>query len=344
MYLAKFLNEAAEEVQYRAAKKRDYIPASMLGKPYIDAFFQLKGIEVSNPMNSRAMRKMNAGVTTEELVANMFLSAGIIMDRQVEINCTEFPIRIFGYTDFVFKSKEKKEITNLPEFTSRAVNKLKNLEIEHSVIELKSVSSFGFDKIDREDKPIDAHVMQLYAYVRALGIKGYLLYVCRDDWRAKQFLIDKHDEIIHDKIQFYLNKLKYFLDNDIMPDIAPQILWNDYSKKFTKNLEVEYSPFLTMLYGRDKKPEDTDYITTLDGKVGYKEPEHYREYIDPIVRKLNTLSNQVKKEFKTEKAQENQKTKNLELLDLLKQYNFNFTLDEIKTWNVAEEESEQLEN
>lgn len=73
----------------RPPKKRDYIRASDLGKPFLDRWLDMKGVAPTNHYPPRIKRIFDAGNIFEEVVERVFRLCGILVDAQANIRVEE---------------------------------------------------------------------------------------------------------------------------------------------------------------------------------------------------------------------------------------------------------------
>ena len=86
------------------------------------------------------------------------------------------------------------ELIALPEYLreigKKLIESLHGVSLKPKILELKSVSSFAMDKIERMQAPMPNHTLQAYHYQKNGGIEASICYCCRDDCRMAQFGID----------------------------------------------------------------------------------------------------------------------------------------------------------
>lgn len=248
-------------------KPRDYCYASELGQPLIDRYLKMIGEPYSNPPNERSRRKFFAGDVWEFVVWQIFSAAGILISNQQRIRSEKYPLIISGRLDFtvggkpdmdkVIKMSQMPMSEKMRNFYLGVAEKLDyTKEIPETIDELKSLSSYAFEKVLKTGS-FDSHNRQAFIYQETTGIPTIISYVCRDDARLNEFDVRPCDTDLITE----LSQLKGFLDAKERPNKEPLIKFED---KFSKNLSVEYSPYLTLIYGF-KEPED--YRNEVDGKI-----------------------------------------------------------------------------
>lgn len=274
--LQKVWNESLDQAPKRPVESRDRMWASELGKADVDIYLKMKGTEMTNPPNPRAMRKFEAGNIWEWIMELILRRCGIYMDSQEYLK-SQIPgcVEVSGKLDFIAGGKvdyagAEKLLgeLHLPDMFTRAIkNTLEYFKaqypdgLEHKILEIKSVSSFGFDKVERTGKPIAGHDLQLFHYLHNKKIDGAIVYICRDDARMIEMFIDKNDPVLLAKYEAKIAKVSKFYFASEQPPIEPLVVFDETDLRFSKNFNVEYSGYLTMLY---KFTDQADY----DDKVG----------------------------------------------------------------------------
>jgi len=120
---------AVEQLEQRETKARDYINASDLGSPYLDRFYKMKGVQPTNPYDSRTLRIFSAGDTFEDLVIEILAKAGVLIDTQKWVNIPETAetLRVCGKYDA--------KIGNVYDWGKVKKTFKKTFEIEQRVLE-----------------------------------------------------------------------------------------------------------------------------------------------------------------------------------------------------------------
>jgi hypothetical protein len=123
--------------------------------------------------------------------------------------------------------------------------------------------------------PLTSHKIQLYHYLKSDNHElGDIIYICRDDLRIAQFTVWQNE----DNEREYKNAIAIHSKNhasDTMPEIEPLIIFSEDTGKFSKNFNIEYSCYLTKLYG-------------------FQEPQEYAELIKPKVARFNRVMKRIK--------------------------------------------------
>lgn len=253
--------------QDRPLQKRDYAYASELNQPMIDRIMKMNAVPYTNPPNDRSRRKFLCGNLIEFLVRQILVATGFYDKHELKIDakpyddCIEVHGRcdfksVTGYIDKGMAFTRLNEM-NLPEeiynLGKGIIESLEGVFIKGKILEIKSISSFGYEKVEKTKRAIPAHTLQAYHYQKNGGINCEIVYISKDDLRMQQFSIDK--EGTEDLYRKDLEKITYYYKKKKTPPIEPLAMFNTLMGKFEKNLGVEYSPYLTMLYGF-KNPED----------------------------------------------------------------------------------------
>lgn len=270
----------------RALLPRDYIYASELGQSYIDRFLKMTGVSMTNPPNARAKRKFEAGNVWEWIVELILIRAGILTESQKEceyryegIDDETKSLLVRGRIDFIAggtpdwdrAEAEIKEL-HLPETIAlgalRIVSELQKKYpngLDPIILEVKSKGSILFDRIERTGQPEPHHALQLYHYLKATGMKeGHIVYICREDCRMIEIGVYNPSDLWKPYI-YDIQTLTRYIRKGERPPKEKEILFDSETFKFTKNWKVEYSPYLTYLYGYN---EPIDYYQKTTRIVG----------------------------------------------------------------------------
>ena len=273
----------------RKIKPRDHVWASELGSAYIDVFLKMKGEKPSNDFTLTALRKFDAGIIWEKTIELVLKRIGFLKKKQqvCKFNLKN-AVPVTGKLDFVAggaikekrAKKELKKIKNLvPKNIYKAsfsiINTLKGKDLKKIVLEIKSVSSFIFDKYSFSGANSN-HKLQLFHYLISTGLnEGHIIYISKDDARMLEFGVFNPSSVKKEYEKWILEFSEYFLSNK-MPPKEKEIVFNEDSKKFEVNWRVLYSPYLTKIYN-------------------FKDQNEVREKFDPIVYSFNRLIKKLKK-------------------------------------------------
>lgn len=278
--ISQIWNETLDRPVARPLVPRDYIYASEIGKSLCDRYLKMYGVTPTNPPNTRSLRKFQAGDSWEFITGMMLSAAGMLKKQQIRVE-VKLPklLRVSGRLDFVVgapadynaakenirKMQEQMELIgwSLPPFFFNAIDKFidkyKGQKLIDVIAEIKTVSSFMMEKIQKTASPMPHHVFQNFHYVYGndAGITtGKLLYVCKDDCIMEEFLVENNEELLQ---QYILDvkkitkayKVGFNPKNplELMPEKEPAVLFEEGVWRFAKNWNVEYSDYLTLLHG-----------------------------------------------------------------------------------------------
>ena len=277
---AKIWNESLDQREQKPVKPRDIIWASELGKPDIEIYLKLLGEEPTNPFNSRVLRKFEAGNIWEWIVKLILIRCGIYQESQKwiggELNGC---LKVSGKLDHIAggkpnyeKARNEIEQLLLPDVFKRAVEKILfhfatsyPEGLEEKILEVKSLSSFGYDKVESTGKPIRGHDLQTFHYAKNLNKNASIVYICRDDSRMMEIFIPKDDKELNQKYEEKIKSISNYYFKKETPPIESPIIFDEEEKKFSKNFGAEYSSYLTKLYGvKDQAEFDEKYSPSVE--------------------------------------------------------------------------------
>lgn len=260
----------------RPVKPRDYAWASELGQPLVDRWLKMKGIQATNPPNMRSLRKFEAGNIIEWVVRFVLSRAGLIRDCQEEV-WVEYDglLKVKGKLDFKAGGipdfeRAKADISSLalpPSIEESSLYMVERLSsqfggkpLKEIILEIKSCSTFVMDAMEKTEKPISTHKFQAFHYAKGLNMdEAHLVYICKDDMRMCEFPIFNPSRIELEYVAD-LKAITGYFNNNERPPIEPLIKWAHEEGKFKKNLGVEYSNYLTMLYGFETPRDYSDHV------------------------------------------------------------------------------------
>jgi len=287
--LATIWNERLDAQPSRPLVPRNYLYASELGKSYCDRYLTMNAVPQSNPPNKRSKRKFTAGDCWEWLVGLVLMSSNMLQKKQVKVD-TQLKgcLSVHGRLDFIAggafdydKAMQQIELINntlglinmdVPAFfidaADKFVKKYRGKILEQVIYECKTVSSFMMQKVQKTG-PMIHHVAQNFHYTKGneIGVfKGKLGYVCKDDCVMEEFDITDTAEVkklylsdIKQMTEYYNEGFDKKKPTRFMPPKEPEVVFEEGLWKFNKNWKVEYSPYLTYLYG-------------------YETPQHYGQW------------------------------------------------------------------
>lgn len=283
---AEVWNQSLTTRAERPIVRRDYVWASEVGGSMIDRYLKMSGVQYSNAPNNRSLRKFQAGDIWEWLCALVLRRAGILIERQTKLSY-QYPglLRVSGKLDFMAggkpdwrKARRELSFLGLPEMLQNAsLSIINQLEKQFSgdvlkeiVLEIKSCSSFMYEKYDATQQAGKHHRCQIFHYLKAQDLdEGHIVYVCRDDCQLLEFGVFNPSDVEHEYISD-LTEITNYIETKTRPRLEQEILLDESSFRFEKNWKIEYSNYLTMLYG-------------------FKTPMEYREKVDKPVSDMNRV-------------------------------------------------------
>lgn len=264
--VAEIWNAALIDKEERKLEKRDYLWASEIGNPPIDTYLKMNATPYSNPANERARRKFEAGNVFEWIVSLVLKRAGILKDMQTRFEHQyEGMLRVSGKGDFIAGGAvnieaaadfiEFLKAAEMPEVFTRCFDRIVDYlsekypkGISEMPLEIKSVSSFAMDKLEVQGLPIKRHRQQLFHYMKGGNYpKGLIIYLCRDDLRMMEFAVF-NPSTVEDDYKSAIEVISEFYLSGTTPPKEKLICFDEEHGKFSKNLGVEWSPYLTLLY------------------------------------------------------------------------------------------------
>lgn len=259
---AKIWNESLTSTERREPAQRDYIYASELGGPYIDRYLKMKGTTPTNPPNSRSLRKFQAGNIWEFVLQFVLTRSGILIESQQQVNHSiDGLLPVHGRIDFIAGGKPdfdraEREVSalGLPDIlnhaTKQVIESLKALpevELNKYILEIKSSSDIMFSKYERVGAN-PHHRLQIFHYLKGMGIgEGHIVYVNKDNCMLLEFPVFSDDKDLMKAYTDDISAMTDIMKFDVMPAKEPLVVFDDF--KFRTNWKVEYSNFLTMIYG-----------------------------------------------------------------------------------------------
>jgi hypothetical protein len=321
---------AAIERPERDVQPRDYLWATDLGKADVDTYLKMMGEEPSNPPNARSMHKFMAGDFWEGFVYWFLTFAGILRSSQERLTY-QYPdlLMVSGRPDFIAGGRPdyEKALALTVQFPMTdpvrdfILRFIKNMRAEYEgkdlkeiVIECKSVGSFIFPRYQRANATASIdHVYQIFHYLKSQARdEGHIAYFSKDDSLMAEFGVFNPDAEIEAKYRGRIETLTGYYRAKQQPPLENEIVFDEEAFRFAKNWKIEYSPFLTKLYG-------------------YKTPEAYYQRWQPKAAQFNRV-------FGRCVAGEKMTKMNLEVLPEMRAYFPN--LDEliIKAQEAAKED------
>jgi hypothetical protein len=294
-------NKVVSDRQERELKPRDYIYASELGGALVDVWLKMKGVGPSNKPNQRSLRKFFAGNIWEDVTKLVLASAGILIKTQEHLTF-QYPTllevrgRLDHYAGGIPDPEKVKHYftglktlendifedngqpSNLEHISLRVAEMLKAKfpeGLQKQILEIKSSSSFMFESRVKKNAPDIHHAIQLFHYLKSKGEEwGQISYICKDDSLMKTFFVNGKDSKLEAEYKKRIEEITKCIKSNEQPPKEKEVDFDEVQFKFTKNWEVEYSNYLTMLYG-------------------YREPEDYRERWDNKISNFNRVFKRV---------------------------------------------------
>lgn len=240
----------------RPLAKRDYVYASEIGMPFYDRYLKMKATPFTNPPNNRSLRKFLAGNIWEHTVKQILVACGVYKRDEVKVDAKPYSdcLDVHGRLDFISGGYIDAELAmmkvaelELPDFlfvvAEKIITALEGKTLLEKILELKAVSTFAMDKVERMGMPMPNHSLQGYHYQKNANIPADIAYICKDDCRMAQFaIVEKLSEPLYradlEQMTFHFSKKK-------PPQKDPLARFDEAYGKFSKNLYVEYSPYLS---------------------------------------------------------------------------------------------------
>lgn len=259
-------------------KPRDYIRASEIGKPFFERYLTMKGVQPTNPFQSRVKRIFDVGLVFEiEVVERIFNLLGILQDSQQEVTL-QHPkyLNVTGHYDHRVGGKIDLEKANqaindpmTSSWMKRRAGKLLTQLLEKYpdgldtyVAEIKTVNSMAFWAHKNQDpktgffKGYDHHKLQLFTYLMATGEKeGRLFYISKDDMTLMETPIFADDKELKEKWDTDIAEMTRLYRGNIEPEKPQDIVFNEEKKVWELNWQVSRSTYFTLMTGK-KTVED----------------------------------------------------------------------------------------
>lgn len=260
--VASLWNKALDAVPPRKHEPRERLWASELYGSDIDIVLKLRGEQPTNPPDARALRKMDAGRMIEDFVEEVLRRAGILKSSQDRIAFKDPDLlEISGKLDFLAggvpdKAMIQKLIDEIPDdssFKKRILtilrDNLSGSELDTKILEIKSAALFTFNKVEATGRPLNGHGLQAYHYARNGKMEAAIVYICRDDMRMIEIPIFPYMEDLEEQYMTKIKTITQYHKSGELPPLEPLSHYDEEFGKFSTNFKVQYSPFLTKLYG-----------------------------------------------------------------------------------------------
>jgi CRISPR/Cas system-associated exonuclease Cas4 (RecB family) len=140
--------------------------------------------------DARVLRIMDHGDYTHMRIMSVLFALGLVKATEIDIPSQEI---VSGRADAIV-----------------------NLDSKPHVVEIKSISSYGFQNLD---KPRREHMCQIQLYMHFFRIpQGILVYENKDNQDLKEFAVEYDDKIAKNLLEEF-QILKHMIDNNIIPQI-----------------------------------------------------------------------------------------------------------------------------
>ena len=280
---AKCWNESLEEgTPKKVLQPRERIWASEIGGSMVDRYLKMTGVQPSNPYDSRSLRKFEAGRIWEHIVGLVLKRAGILIDEQEWLKYQyEGLLPVTGKLDFIAGGQPdydkalhsvKTEFEWLPPFISRATQNIvlrlkKDFPdgLKKIILEIKSCSSFMFERYVKGNTASPQHKFQNFHYLKAKDYQeGHIVYISKDDARLLEIGVFNPSPI-EEGYRKDIEKITGYVRSTTRPPLENMIVFDEEFCKFSANFKVGYSTYLTYLYGIKNLTEFNDkYKPTVE--------------------------------------------------------------------------------
>ena len=286
-------------IKKKPQEKRDHIWAGEIGMPFYDRYLKMSGIQPTEPLEDRVLRKMSAGIWFEKQIEYILQTIGILKEAQtrIEIPATDKTLKITGKIDQLAggitdwnEARTRVKEYNFPEFIEAICMKIIDefekkhpKGLEEIVYEIKSVNSQVFwAKKDYLEEAYPHHVFQLYTYLKALGKpKGRILYISKDDLTLKEFLVMCPNPKIEKLWQEDIKQMTHYWNSQIEPPKPEDIVFDKRKKLrfqhnkekcvivgcWTENWMVKWSQYFSMITGCETEEE---WMGKIKGEISEK--------------------------------------------------------------------------
>ena len=276
-------NQALDCLPERPLVKRNYMWASEIGSDFCSRYLKMNAVPFTNPPTMRSRRKFTSGHIWEWIIGLVLTASGILKAKQLKGD-VELPgmLRVSGRLDFIAGGyvdwdKARLQIQNIqsvfatsnddvPIIISHAIKTVFETfrkQFEHNplkeyILESKSIGSWMQKKIEGTNEPMEHHVMQIshYLFANKEIESGKIIYISKDDATTYEFDVERTKEVkklyaedVKQMTEFYNHGFDSRKPLRFAPPKQPEIYFSEGLWQFRKNFYVEYSNYLTMLYG-----------------------------------------------------------------------------------------------
>jgi hypothetical protein len=274
----------------------------------IDRYLKMNGVQPTNKPNPRALRKMMAGNFTEAVVLYIFQRAGILQHSQQRFESDWTPLSVHGKSDIIIGGRPNidqarsaaSQFLYFPEMyniSMKVIEGIMDVDVPEMLYEVKSIATYKADEFERlgdKAKPIPNHQKQTGFYTIERNVEHSILsYICRDDLRMTEFYVFNTPELQRD-IYKDVETIKGYLDADQRPPMEEKIVMED--GRFRKNFNIEYSNYLTLLYGYEEPRDYSDEVSKTIAKWNRVIARYKANALDPS-KKITDLNKSAREEI-----------------------------------------------
>lgn len=264
-------------------KPRDYISASDIGKPFLDRYLKMKGVEETNPFDERALRVFAAGNEFHHLIYKVLEKIGLVVDKEQFVRMTAtkttlpiigyYDVRVGGFPNWNVAKERVKEYGFSEAVEARAMALIDYFSekypkgLSEVLYDIKSVNSLAFwSKKDYIGVGYPHHQLQLYTYLKATGVKdGRLLYISKDDLTVEEVGVRYPNEKLEEEWRQDVETMTRHFKKNIEPEPESNIVYNEARKAFELNWKIKRSTYLTYMTGMETVEEwEKEHKPTVD--------------------------------------------------------------------------------
>jgi hypothetical protein len=221
-------NSSLEERKVKKYEKRDRIWASEMGGAFIDRYLKMTGEAPTNPPDARSLRKFEAGNIWEWIVGVVLKKSGLFIETQKWVEY-RYPnmLPVTGKVDYHAggrpdweKAWNELEDEHFPEFITKAARGvIENLQESHPnglkeiIMEVKSCSSYMFDKYYKSRTGNPNHRLQAFHYLKAeKKDEAHVVYISKDDARMLELGV-LNPSIVEDEYRADIGTMSNYIKN-----------------------------------------------------------------------------------------------------------------------------------
>jgi hypothetical protein len=275
-------NESLRCMPTKPMVRRDYLWASELQGDFYSRYLKMWCHPMSNPPNERSQRKFCMGHIIEWIVGVILTSCGILKNKQLHGE-VQLPglLKVTGRLDFVaggninwgeaaenlkrietvFQTSADDAPPIIRHASKYVFEKMKmmftHVPLREYILEVKSCAGMIMKLIQKSNQPRPRHTLQPLHYLIANPeiSAAQLLYVSKDDAIMETFIITETKELrkiyvtdVKMMTEYYNGSTeKNYLKN--APPKEKELIFEEDSFTFQKNMNVQYSNFLSLGWG-----------------------------------------------------------------------------------------------